>query len=201
MLANVKELCIISELEKATNFLASSNHNELEVRMTDLPNTKLIPLTQGKFAIVDAEDYDFLMQWSWQAKSFPVDKSVFYAKRDNKGKHVYMHRVLIKASKGEIVDHVNRNPLDNRKCNLRLCTISQNAYNRKKVSNNTSGYKGVGLIKGSNKWWAKIKVNKTSIHLGAFNCPIEAAKAYDEAATKHHGEFALTNKMLGLIKD
>lgn len=138
MLANVKELCIISELGKATNFLASSNQNELEVRMTDLPNTKLIPLTQGKFAIVDAEDYDWLMQWPWHANI--IKGGLIYVRSKVNG---YLHRLIMKAERHQFIDHINGNTLDNRKCNLRLCNKSDNARNTGIRKTNTSGYKGV----------------------------------------------------------
>ena len=90
------------------------------------PQIKLIPLTQGKFAIVDAEDYDRLSQYKWQAEKH---KTTFYAKRKSKYKSIKMHREILKPSNGMICDHKNHNGLDNRRCNIRLCTHAQNQHN------------------------------------------------------------------------
>lgn len=95
------------------------------------------------------------------------------------------------------LDHVNRNPKDNRISNLRESSKQQNAANTGIQRNNTTGYKGV--IKFRKKFIARIKVNYTSKHLGCFSDPVEAAKAYDMAALANFGNFAVTNKRLGLI--
>ncbi len=105
-----------------------------------------------------------------------------------------MHRIIINAQKGEIVDHINGNPLDNRRCNLRLCTQSQNLMNMRKTRGK-SQYKGVYLA-GSKQpgiWKAGIKVAGKIIYLGRFTCEHEAGAAYNRAAQKHYGEFANLN--------
>jgi len=97
------------------------------------------------------------------------------------------------------VDHENGVKDDNRELNLRDAAEGDNHWNRNLNCNSTSGFKGVTWYKANNKWVSGIRVNKKRIYLGYFLCPKEAAKAYDKAALKHHGEFAKTNKMLGLL--
>jgi len=89
----------------------------------------------------------------------------------------------------EMADHINGDKLDNRWCNLRNATRTQNSFNSGKRSSNTSGYKGVVLNKKSGRWHSKIKINKKWIWLGTFNSALEASDAYEKAAKAHHGEF------------
>ncbi len=161
---------------------------------------KKIPLTQGKFAIVDDDDFERLIQWKWYATK---DKSrCFYAVRSN-NISIKMHRVILgaKGGDGKIADHINGNTLDNRKANLRFCTSSQNSQNRKKWARpKHSKYKGVTKSKRQRKydvnetWMARIKVKgKKRIYLGHYKSEVHAAIAYNEAATKYFGEFAKLN--------
>jgi len=161
-------------------------------------DTKLIPLTQGKFAIVDAEDYEHLMQWKWHCNGNG------YVVRRVEGRVLLMHRVIIGADEGLCVDHISGIRNDNRKSNLRLATKAQNRINSKVSANNTSGYKGVYWKESRKKWVAQIgmpPVNgiRQTIHLGCFNDKVCAARAYDKAVLKYHGEYAKTNEMLGLL--
>ncbi len=113
-----------------------------------------------------------------------------------KGKSVPLHRLIMNAPKGMLVDHKNRNTLDNRKKNLRLCTRAQNMWNRK-ATNATSKYKGVTYFKRVGKWIAMITANKNKIYLGIFFKEEDAARAYNKAAKKLHGKFARLNKIGG----
>jgi len=158
---------------------------------------KPILLTKGFVTFVDDEDYDHLMQWKWH-----VDKG--YAKRAHhfkdlngrwRKKGIFMHRVIMNTPEGIHTDHIDRDRLNNCKFNLRFCTISENNRNRKTQINNKSGYKGVCWKQGKKKWVAKIKVGANEFHIGSFDCPKEAAKAYNEAAVEHHGEFAYLNSI------
>ena len=103
-----------------------------------------------------------------------------------------MHRSVLNPGLGKQVDHINRNKLDNRFANLRICSPSQNNWNcGVKRKNNTSGFKGVSKYK--KKWVATIQANREHIHIGYFKNKVKAAKAYNQAALKYHGEFAGLN--------
>jgi len=156
---------------------------------------KQIPLTQGKFAIVDDEDYDYLMQWKWKASP---GRSTWYATRGEGGSNgkqttICMHRVITGAAKGQHTDHINHNGLDNRRCNLRLCTNLENHLNRLPQKNCSSDYKGVTWNKRLEKWAAQIMLHSKNHHLGYFKDEINAAYAYDEKAKELFGEFAYLN--------
>ena len=98
------------------------------------------------------------------------------------------------AKKGELVDHRDHDTLRNLKSNLRICTHSQNQWNRKAQKNCFSKFKGVSYNKLAKKYIARIKVNNKSIHLSYFNTELEAAEAYNTASLKYHGEFGYLNK-------
>jgi hypothetical protein len=156
--------------------------------------SKSIALTQGLSAIVDDADYEWLSQWSW----YPMhNKYTTYAARCDAESHktIYMHREITGAQRGQDVDHLNHNGLDNRRCNLRLCTRQQNMRNRRPNRNTTSRYKGVCWSKRAGKWVAALYVNKRRIHLGSFDDEREAALAYNRAAREHFGEYARLNRV------
>ncbi len=150
---------------------------------------KEILLTQGKVAIVDDEDFEWLNQWKWCAKKGP---NTSYAKRATQ---LYMHRLILSAEKGMFVDHINGNGLDNRRENLRVCTHAENMRNSKLSIKNTSGYKGVYWCKKRSLWIANIQNNGKVKNLGGFKIKELAARAYNEAAHNFHGEFARLNNV------
>jgi NTP pyrophosphatase (non-canonical NTP hydrolase) len=156
---------------------------------------KQIELTQGEYAIVDDEDFEEMNKFKWHYAGG-------YARRNKKlssGKRgmEFLHRLVAKTPENMYTDHINGNTLDNRRSNLRNVTRSQNAKNARKKAESTSKYKGVSYFKRDadsiGKWMAKIQVDGEVKKLGYFNSEIEAAIAYNDAAKKHHGEYAVLN--------
>lgn len=148
----------------------------------------------GEAVFVDECDARLLRFFQWRIVVRPHTKYVIHTK---KGKTTWLHRVIMDCPAGMLVDHENRNGLDNRRGNLRIATHSQNSCNRlKPASSATSRYKGVYLARDQvrkSPWRAKIYVNRKKIHLGYFADEREAAMAYDEAALRLHGVFAVLN--------
>ena len=142
---------------------------------------KTIPITKGRETIVDDEDYDYLNQWKWHAKEEYVQRSF---------DRMLMHRLLVGAKKGDIVDHINRNPLDNRRKNLRIVTQQQNCFNRSIQCNSTSGFQGVTLRKDRKNfkrpWRAAIKKDGERIEIGYFETKEKAGEAYQLAKSILH---------------
>jgi hypothetical protein len=158
---------------------------------------KIIIAKCGSEILVDDEDYVFLSKYKWHLNYKGYAKRSEYAgKKDGKRKtKTYsLHRELMGAlGYNGITDHIDGNPLNNQKSNLRLADARLNAFNRKSQRNSISCYKGVS--KSRYGWRARIMSEGKSIHVGYFNTEIEAANAYNLAAKKHHGEFARMNEV------
>jgi len=153
---------------------------------------KKIPLTQGKFALVDDDKYEELANYKWSTLK---KGKRFYAVRNTPSPQrrlISMHRQIMNAKPGQEIDHKNQNGLDNRIKNIRFCSKAQNQQNGSGWGG-SSEYKGVDYRKKKQIWRARIVVNQKSISLGHFNSETDAAKAYDAAAVKYFGEFARTN--------
>ena len=150
---------------------------------------KHIELSQGKKAIVDDAQYEFLVQWKW---SYSEGYAMRRKNKKPNGKNIKMHRVIIGAPDGKLVDHINGNTLDNRKENLRLCDARQNTINRK--PRGKSKYKGVYYRKDCKKWAAGMKIKGKPLHLGIFDKEKDAARAYNKEAKKRYGAFAVLNE-------
>lgn len=150
--------------------------------------TREIPLTHGLVTLVDGDDFDRLSKWKWH-----VNRNGYAArttKEAGRKPMVLMHRDLIGAVEGQMVDHINRDRLDNRKANLRLATYSQNLINRS--FQNSTGFRGVRAH--SRCFIARIKIpGEPQRTLGYFDTAEDAARAYDAAALLLHGEFAVLN--------
>jgi hypothetical protein len=152
---------------------------------------KEIQLTQGQVAIVDDADYEWLSQWKWHVNSNGYANRTEH--QSSKATTISMHRLITDAPKGMDVDHIDGNPLNNQRSNLRIATRTENQRNQRAVRGGSSQYKGVHIHRQTGKWEARIKVNRQGIYLGLHSSEIDAARAYDEAARKYFGEFAKTN--------
>lgn len=144
---------------------------------------KEIPLTQGKFAIVDDEDYERLSKYKWHACK---GGNTFYGYRNSKGlnRHkILMHREILrlKQDDGKHTDHKNHCGLDNKKVNLRICTPAQNQWNRQNPQQ--------GIYFYYKKWVARIKHNGKSIYLGIYSKKSQAINAYQQAQKRLRGAF------------
>ena len=187
------------------NFQTQKVVNRPEVIQPTDTDIRLIPLTRGKVAIVDKADYDWLIQYKWYANKKAAG---FYAATHIGPKLIYMHRLIMQSptknstlrtqhypcrlGDGFVVDHIDRNSLNNRRSNLRRCTQGQNLFNQR-PRNGSSKYKGVSWNKKQKQWSAAIEKNNKQFHLGYFNNEKDAAMAYDAKAKELFGQFAYLN--------
>lgn len=146
-------------------------------------------LSNGVVVLIDSEDYELVRNYKWYISGSGYVES--FSNGNNKKKRILLHRLILNAPTHLETDHINRNPLDNRKSNIRLCTHSQNMCNRTN-KRNTTGYRGVSQY--ANRWVAYICHNKKRMNLGSFIEIKDAARAYNRAAMKYHGEFAHLNE-------
>jgi hypothetical protein len=152
----------------------------------------------GCFALVDDEDFERLSQFKWYARLHNAKRgpkahrrAVRLERIGGKTVQTYLHHEILPKREGFVVDHINGNPLDNRRENLRYATHGQNLSNQAGHRNRTSPYKGIR--KRRRRWFATITAAGRSIWTSGFTTPEEAARAYDELALTHHGEFARLN--------
>jgi hypothetical protein len=150
-----------------------------------------IPLSQGTFALVDDDTYAQLKPHEWFLSG--PGYAVGFVPVNGKFTLTYMHRLVLKAKPEQLVDHINGDPLDNRRCNLRFATPQQNGQNKQLNSLSQTQLKGVGWHKRRCKYHARIQLQGLRYHLGFFDDPQEAALAYDYAARRLFGPFALCN--------
>jgi len=154
-----------------------------------------ITLSNGQVAIVDAADLPLVTPFRWcpmRKRDGRVYAQTHGPRRDGKQSTILMHSFILGTPKGMASDHQNHDGLDNRRANLRACTNSQNLYNQRLSITNTTGFKGVSPER-SGRFRAQIKAVGQHHYLGTFDTPEEAARAYDAAARRRHGEYALTN--------
>jgi hypothetical protein len=151
---------------------------------------KQIPLTQGRFALVDDADFEWLNQWKWCALK---KSNTFYAVRGNKG--IRMHRLILGMVPGDrrLADHRNCEGLDNQRHNLRECSHAENSRNARKTSKASSRFKGVTWHSIGKKWQVSIQIDGKNKNLGLYADEIEGAEIYDLAAREIYGEFARLN--------
>jgi hypothetical protein len=147
--------------------------------------TARIPLTKGMYALVDAEDVPVLSQYNWYAAPRGTTTYAATRLRDEKQTHVYMHQMLLKVPADKMVDHINRNGLDDRKSNLREVDRVFNGLNRGQQRNaRTSGHKGVSFEASRGKWRAELQVHGKKVSK-RFNTEVEAATWYSEQFNEH----------------
>lgn len=164
--------------------------------LTILHGCRTVQLTRGMNSLVDETDFWCVCASRWRAA---VRDSTVYAARNlprpqkqRSAQPTLLHRLLLDAPKGLEVDHINGDGLDNRRCNLRIATKTQNRQNIH-MGRGACRFKGVQPTTQSKRWMARIQVNGKSVYLGCFRTQEDAARAYDRAARCHHGEFARTN--------
>jgi len=180
-----------------------ANHPDSPGRMTAVPyggpcrnyrakpatpegDVKRIPLAGGLYAYVDAADYEWLNKYRW---SFCNG----YAARYAKGKPIYMHRQIMNTPEDKVVDHIDRNRLNDCRSNLRNCTMPENTRNRTKCIGSSSRFWGVSYCKRSQRYSSGIRFAGKSLWLGYYDDEVAAARAYDRKAVELFGEFARLN--------
>lgn len=166
-------------------YITSKHHVELVIESTD-----------GLMKVLfDHCDYNLIKNYTWRIVRTRRSNIYYVASFKNEGDYyssVLMHRLILKFP-SKLIDHKNRNGLDNRRCNLRLATSSQNRMNSIKHIGNYSGFKGVHKQSKANTFFARVTANGLKIHGGTFKSKVDAAKRYNELAVKHHGKFARLN--------
>ena len=147
---------------------------------------KKILLTQGKYALVDDTDFEFLNQWKWY---YNKGYAIRHSSKDNSEK-IYMHRLVNKTPDGLETDHINQDKIDNQRINLRTATRSQNGINKGLQLNNKSCFKGVCWNNYCKKWMVRIRVNNKLRHIGYYDNLEVAGLDYKIMACQLFGEFA-----------
>ncbi len=159
---------------------------------------KEILLTHNQVTLIDDEDYQLISQYKWRAvydKSDYKWRAVNTERINGKKRSLSMHRLIMNSPSHFVVDHINNDPLDNRRNNLRICTEQDNHRNYHVHKNTKNRYKGVRR-QSTNTWGANIRIgNNQRLYLGSYKSPELAALAYNKAALYYHGEFAYLNKV------
>lgn len=168
-----------------------------------LPLTRKAAHIKRRYALIDLEDYERVSRSKWYAS--PGGKNLYVHATSLKHlakHHKLLHAYILRVKPGERVDHINGDTLDNRKQNLRVVTAAQNAQNSRRPTfpGKTSRFKGVSWSRHDGLWLASITANGETHALGRYSNESDAAVAYDEAASKLHGEFARTNAEMNLFE-
>lgn len=151
--------------------------------------------TEGKEALISECDLPNAETYKW---NYMLTKGREYAYTTIRGSgRLYLHHLILPQREGLTVDHKDGNGLNNTRENLRYATHQQNLANQKLSTANTSGYKGV--VRNHYNWMAQSKREGKRIYIGTYKTPQEAAEAYDDYMIRTYGEFAMTNKAIGLL--
>lgn len=155
-----------------------------------------IRLTMGEIGVCDLDDLPLIRGIRWMAcgqRRPGLSYMKGWGVENDKSILLLCHRMLTNCPPDMVVDHVNRDSLDNRRINMRKCLQSENVINSKVNANNTSGFRGVDWLSRHGYWRSRIRSNGVKMSLGAFATPEDAARAYDRKAIELHGEFAMLN--------
>jgi hypothetical protein len=152
----------------------------------EISNTEMILYCGNTIVVFDTEDYPLVSKWQWSIGSHG------YATSGASKNQVLMHRLIMNADDNRVVDHINRVKIDNRKCNLRLCSHKNNAWNRSTQADNKTGYKGICKLPNG-KYQAQIGIDRKQVYLGQYTDIEEAIRVYDSALKLEAGEFACVN--------
>jgi hypothetical protein len=152
---------------------------------------RTLSIKNSESIILDDFNYNLLSNKKLNVHNTRNDKYIYFKEKVNSvWRTIYIHRFIMNCPKGMCVDHINGNTMDNRLCNLRICSHGQNMCNRRKRTG-TSKY--IGVVNKRGKWNAQITHNKKTIFIGIFENEIDAAKEYNKCAINFHGEFARLN--------
>lgn len=154
-------------------------------------SVRRIILRTGERVMFDACDSHLVRARRWRRSMPTQGRDLVYARSSSVKYPVFMHRLIMNSKKGELIDHIDGNGLNNCRSNLRVCSHAENIRNRKTHKNNKSGYKGV--CRDKTRWRSRIAINGKVIPLGGYRTALEAAQAYNDAAPRFHGEFARLN--------
>jgi hypothetical protein len=171
------------KLNKYTNPIFAKNYYENK-------GDCIIEFNKVGETIVDKEIYYDLIKYKWYLNNYG------YVHANINNQMIKLHRYIMNYTGNNYIDHINNNPLDNRKCNLRIVTPAQNMMNQSSSKNSSSKYIGVGFDKRLNNWRARIHIDGKEVFLGRFKTEIEAAKARDKATKEHFGEFGKLNFLM-----
>ncbi len=149
--------------------------------MMDYTNSLSLFLNKDYYCLISVEDFDKVTKFKWFLNK---GKTCWYARRTKKP-YIFLHKYLIPCGKPLVVDHINGNPLDNRRDNLQVCSQSYNVRKGIKRPNTSSKYKGVCYCKRDRNWCASIKIKNKSIHIGKYKTELEAGNAYNEYLEKN----------------
>lgn len=187
--------CVMAA-RKSNRYRAPIKNRDPQAVEADGQTALKIPLTQGRFALIDPADYEIVRTRSWvlyRGRHGNLYARAFDCVRDGRKHHISMHKAIMRTPPGMEVDHINGDGLDNRRTNLRLCTHQNNMRNMKPGRPASSRFKGVAWYRRDGRWRAYLVIDAKQTHLGYFDDETEAAHAYDRAARRHFGAYARLN--------
>lgn len=193
---NIYQQYSIETLEEAKDVLQTFKNNiyDIQQKRKQIHNEKHIERNGDGYAVIKNKEYHILVDddlWhEYSAKFWHISNG--YAKTNVDDTTIFMHRMVMNATDDDMIDHINKNRLDNRRCNLRIAKHDENNHNRTKKRNASSKYYGVN--KNGNRWCGRFRYQGKTIYCGTFATELEAAKAYNAKATEYYGEYANINQ-------